>query len=469
MTSTPIRPVIRTGLLANRPSAGSVPAGDGYLATDAGLSVSDGTVWRDLDAISSAGLIAHSVDTTDVHGIADTAALVRTSDARLTDARSPTSHAVSHAAGATDPIAPLSIGARPLSDTRFQEHPVWVDFSDASTFASARGEWTVVTGAAPTIVGGGGSPPSSSENVFIRSAEMVCDCEVVWKITSPASVVTTGASWAAVMKYLDGNNYLMARWSNTSPHEIQLYKKDNGSFFQFGTPVPASASASTSYWLRARIVRNTFRVEWWTTEPGSGGNPTAVNSFTLVGSDATKYGAGVRGKVGFRHSSAQTWTLDDACFRPIVETALPYTARIYRNTQQTVVDNTLTVISMNTERWDDGDMWNSGAPTRLTVPVAGIWYFEGFLEWASAGGGTGSRFADLFLNNTTIIGELNSGWKPDTNAVPIHSGGAMWKCAVGDYVELRVFQNSGGSLNTLAGSATLGHKCELGAHLVRPL
>lgn len=47
---------------------------------------------------------AHEADTTSVHGITDTAALVTTTDSRLSDARTPTTHAASHAAGSSDPV-----------------------------------------------------------------------------------------------------------------------------------------------------------------------------------------------------------------------------------------------------------------------------------------------------------------------------------------------------------------------------
>jgi hypothetical protein len=54
---------------------------------------------------TAAGLIAtHNADTTDVHGIADTSALVLTNDARLSDSRTPTAHATTHASAGSDPL-----------------------------------------------------------------------------------------------------------------------------------------------------------------------------------------------------------------------------------------------------------------------------------------------------------------------------------------------------------------------------
>jgi hypothetical protein len=46
----------------------------------------------------------HSSDTTSVHGISDTANLVYTSDARLSDARTPTAHATTHNPGQSDAL-----------------------------------------------------------------------------------------------------------------------------------------------------------------------------------------------------------------------------------------------------------------------------------------------------------------------------------------------------------------------------
>lgn len=62
-------------------------------------------------ADTSAKVAAHEADTTNVHGIANTANLVVTGDARLSDARTPTAHAGSHGQGGTDPVTPASIGA----------------------------------------------------------------------------------------------------------------------------------------------------------------------------------------------------------------------------------------------------------------------------------------------------------------------------------------------------------------------
>jgi hypothetical protein len=88
-------------------------------ATDfdvAGAAASAQAAATSAAAADAAGKVsAHSSATTGIHGITDTAALVLTSDPRLTNARTPTTHASTHAAGGTDPLAPAAIGA-PLLD-----------------------------------------------------------------------------------------------------------------------------------------------------------------------------------------------------------------------------------------------------------------------------------------------------------------------------------------------------------------
>lgn len=55
---------------------------------------------------ASAGLDAHAASTTGAHG-----GIVSATDARLTDARTPSAHAASHGSGGSDPVSPAAIGA----------------------------------------------------------------------------------------------------------------------------------------------------------------------------------------------------------------------------------------------------------------------------------------------------------------------------------------------------------------------
>jgi len=57
-----------------------------------------------VDMATQAELSAHTGSSTSVHGISNTASLVYTSDSRLSNARTPTTHASSHASAGSDPL-----------------------------------------------------------------------------------------------------------------------------------------------------------------------------------------------------------------------------------------------------------------------------------------------------------------------------------------------------------------------------
>jgi hypothetical protein len=63
------------------------------------------SVGADASGTAASAVAAHAADTTAVHGITDTADLVLTGDSRLTNARTPTAHASSHADGGADEVS----------------------------------------------------------------------------------------------------------------------------------------------------------------------------------------------------------------------------------------------------------------------------------------------------------------------------------------------------------------------------
>lgn len=91
LTDEDVRDIIGTALTAGTGIAVTVnDPGDTITVAVSGLTAGD--VGADPAGTAASAVAAHSADTTGVHGIADTAALVLTSDSRLSDARTPLAH-----------------------------------------------------------------------------------------------------------------------------------------------------------------------------------------------------------------------------------------------------------------------------------------------------------------------------------------------------------------------------------------
>lgn len=79
-------------------------------------------------------------------GTSDLATLVDTTDPRLSDARTPTAHAATHASGSTDPLTPAAIGAANISHTHTVGDLTATGTPDATTFLRGDGAWAAPSG-----------------------------------------------------------------------------------------------------------------------------------------------------------------------------------------------------------------------------------------------------------------------------------------------------------------------------------
>lgn len=125
-------------------------------------------------------------------------------------------------------------------------------------------------------------------------------------------------------------------------------------------------------------------------------------------------------------------------------------ARVYNTATQTLTTATNTVVTFDSERYDVGSCHSTSSNTsRLTVPSGegGVYTIGASIGFAA--NATGERIVDILLNGTTIIARIR------------HPAGAAsqidmtitteYTLAAGDYVEVQLYQNSGGNLNTVAG------------------
>lgn len=130
-------------------------------------------------------------------------------------------------------------------------------------------------------------------------------------------------------------------------------------------------------------------------------------------------------------------------------TTLPM-AEVYQTISQTLATATWTAISQDTTLLDtDGQHSNSVNNSRFTCQVAGYYTAGGAVGFST--NSTGSRGAGIYRNGSPLI--LASGIvTAASNAVHVATAGEiLMQLAVGDYLELMGWQNSGGNLTTLVG------------------
>jgi len=130
-------------------------------------------------------------------------------------------------------------------------------------------------------------------------------------------------------------------------------------------------------------------------------------------------------------------------------TAGAYTqgARAYHNVNQSIANGVPTMLALNAERYDTDVIHDLAVSnSRLTCRTEGKYLICGLVAWAT--NGVGLRIVTLLLNGATII--AGSGTPPTATDLTMHSVAVVQAMVVTDYVELRVYQTSGGALNVLA-------------------
>jgi len=119
-----------------------------------------------------------------------------------------------------------------------------------------------------------------------------------------------------------------------------------------------------------------------------------------------------------------------------------------RSTAQTIPTSTQTKVVFDGVDSDGWNCWDlSPNPTRLTVPVTGRYIITGNVAFEAAS--SGHRAINILKNNTVEL--ARSDFNPVSNSVDTHSTVTCHAVSLtkGDYVELRVWQNSGSDLDIM--------------------
>lgn len=122
--------------------------------------------------------------------------------------------------------------------------------------------------------------------------------------------------------------------------------------------------------------------------------------------------------------------------------------RLYCDTAQTFATGTFTAITFNTVLQDDGDFYDNGNPTKITIPADGWYHIGGNLSYVA--NATGVRDLAIRIDGGSTLAIFNR------FAAPTDSGrgaGVSVDCIYyfeeGQYIELMARQYSGGNLNSV--------------------
>jgi len=129
---------------------------------------------------------------------------------------------------------------------------------------------------------------------------------------------------------------------------------------------------------------------------------------------------------------------------------------LVRLTADESIDTSMeTIIPWDAEVYDTGSFWTPSSATRLTVPVSVTRVrLAANVEWAISI--VNRRFAELLKNGVdTEIGKFMINYEAASDGAPRQNiTSAVLSVIAGDYFELNVFQDSGGSLDVRNTAAT---------------
>ena len=130
---------------------------------------------------------------------------------------------------------------------------------------------------------------------------------------------------------------------------------------------------------------------------------------------------------------------------------------VYKSSNQSINDSTVTSITWEVEEWDDGFSHStSSSPENITIPVAGVYIISTYVHFAASASGTVRR-VHLYINGSE---ELLFALETDGLDNRLR-GTAIHKFAASDVVTIRVFQDTGGALNVIGTAGRVNTRAEI--------
>ena len=154
--------------------------------------------------------------------------------------------------------------------------------------------------------------------------------------------------------------------------------------------------------------------------------------------------------------------LDDITLTGSLFGSTPLGCVVYRDSAQSINNNSFTTLRPNTEQHDIGDCWAAGNPERFVAPEAGYYSMSAHLEWAIPGNNAGSREIIIQHRDVTPTFQRNIAWQKvaaiaNTEMQQSVSANRIYM-AGGTYLIVVVRQTSGLALNVAAATADVIYK-----------
>jgi hypothetical protein len=157
-----------------------------------------------------------------------------------------------------------------------------------------------------------------------------------------------------------------------------------------------------------------------------------------LGVAQTSLAVAAKQSLTLRHVSASRWR--------VVSGTGPLACSVFNNTTQSIATSTFTVVTFNSEDFDDAGMHSTSSNSgRITVPEAGVYFLRARVSWQVSG--TGVRGLILRKNGSAQLTIANApGHTLGSFSYHAQQVSGLFQLAAADYLEVVAFQDSGGNL-----------------------
>lgn len=131
---------------------------------------------------------------------------------------------------------------------------------------------------------------------------------------------------------------------------------------------------------------------------------------------------------------------------------------VTRVAAQSIGSGVDTAISWDTVKWNNGGLWDAGAPTFFTVPADGLWLIVTGVEWAANAASYRKVNINIFTGGifTTTAQSVQDSANTVAGVTTAQSCSNIAKLVAGQQVQVAVRQVTGAGLNIIGGNLEMG-------------